>query len=251
MGTGVVDFNDGQVDGLRRIFAHAAHDERTVLSAAITGVMKRPFKARGADIAWALLQRAANIERRQAKVGPTGFRNSMPVVLHNARELADAATQRALEISKPETTAREYDLLIGLSGPPSRDEIALLEVVDKTYRMALRGHAAELRAKKTETRDPDVDFQILWWLAAGRSQRKIAAHFGIKQQLVNRIKRTRLQTIYREVIEPLMPTVSRPVPKGIKSDNPDNQFGGRIVYVSEQRNYRTIGRDRTTRNQDH
>jgi hypothetical protein len=161
---GVVEFNDGQVDSLRRIFAHAAHDERTVLSAAIYGVMKRPLAKRGDDIAWALLQRAANIDRRQAKIGPNSVRSAMPSVLHNERELQDAANQRALELADHETTSRQCDLLLGLSGPPSREEIALLDAVDKTYRMALRGHAKELKDKNTETRDPDIDYQILWHL---------------------------------------------------------------------------------------
>jgi hypothetical protein len=251
VGKAIVDLNAGQTDGLRRIFAHATHNERTVLSAAITGVMKRPFKARGDGIAWALLQRAASIERRQAKVAPTGFRNSMPAVLHNSRELHDAAMQRALEIAKPETMDHERDLLLGLSDTPSRDEIAVLEAVDKTYRAALRGHAEDLRAQGTEARDADVDFKILWQLAAGRSQRKVAADFGIKQQRVGMIKRSRLAIIFRNAIKPLMPTVSRPAPKGMESGNsvPFN-FGGREVYEGEQRNFRTYGRDRTTTNWD-
>jgi hypothetical protein len=249
---GVVEFNDGQVDSLRRIFAHAAHDERTVLSAAIYGVMKRPLAKRGDDIAWALLQRAANIDRRQAKIGPNSVRSAMPSVLHNERELQDAANQRALELADHETTSRQCDLLLGLSGPPSREEIALLDAVDKTYRMALRGHAKELKDKNTETRDSDIDYQILWHLAAGKSQRAVARQYGIKQQRIGMIKRSRLAIIYRDVIKPLMPTVSRPAPKGMGSGNsvPFN-FGGRTVYEGEQRDYRTIGRDRTTRNQDH
>jgi hypothetical protein len=68
-----MDLNEDQRDGLRRIFAHAAHDERTVMSAAIHGVTKRPLKARGVDIAWSLLQRAVNIDRRQSRVGSTGY----------------------------------------------------------------------------------------------------------------------------------------------------------------------------------
>ena len=63
------------------------------------------------------------------RVGPAGFRNSMPAVMHNSRELHDAAMQRALEIAKPETMDRERELLLGLTGPPSRDELALLEAV--------------------------------------------------------------------------------------------------------------------------
>jgi hypothetical protein len=237
MGMGVVDFNADQQDSLRRIFAHAAHDERTVMSAAIYAVMKRPIAARGTGIAWALLERAVNIDRREGRVGPVGPVSAMPAVLHNARELHDAAMQRQLEIADPKTTSREYDLLIGLSGPPSREELTLLDTVDKTFRMALRGHAADLRAKNTEARDPDIDFQILWWLAAGRSQRKIAEHFGIKQQLVNRIKRTRLQIIYREAIEPLIPTVSRPAPKGIHSGTSE-PFGGNTLYTADQPYFR-------------
>ena len=93
---GIVDLNADQEDGLRRIFAHATHDERTVLSAAITGVMKRPIAARGADIAFALLQRAVNVDKRQARVGPTGHFNSMPDVAHNERELADAEAQKLM-----------------------------------------------------------------------------------------------------------------------------------------------------------
>jgi hypothetical protein len=251
VGKAIVDLSADQTDGLQRIFAHATHNERTVLSAAITGVMKRPFKARREGIAWALLQRAANIERRQAKVGPTGFRNSMPTVLHNARELHDAAMQRALEIAKAETMDHERDLLLGLTGPPSRDEIALLEAVDKTYRAALRGHAEDLRAQGTEARDADLDLKILWQLAVGKSQRKVAADFGIKQQRVGMIKRSRLAIIYRDVIKPLMPTVSQPAPKGMGSgDSVEFNFGGRTVYEGEQRNFRTYGRDRTTTNWD-
>jgi hypothetical protein len=125
------------------------------------------------------------------------MRSAMPTVLHDERELADAASQRALELANPTTTNRDYDLLLGLSGPPSREEIALLEATDKTFRMALRGHAAELKAKNTEARDPDIDFQILWALAAGQSQREVAKRFGIKQQRVGRIKRSRLAVVLR------------------------------------------------------
>jgi hypothetical protein len=65
------------------------------------------------------------------------------------------------------------------------------------------------------------------------------------------IKRSRLAIIYRDVIKPLMPTVSRPAPKGMGSGNsvPFN-FGGREVFEGEQRNFRTYGRDRTTTNWD-
>jgi hypothetical protein len=147
-------------------------------------------------------------------------------------------------LPKP-TTDRERELLLGLTGPPSRDELALLEAVDKTYRAALCGHAKELQDKKTETRDPDIDFQILWQLAAGKSQRKVAADFGITQQRVGMIKRSRLAIIYRDVIKPLQPTVSRPAPKGMRSGYSE-PFGGNLIYVGEQRNFRTIGRDRTT-----
>jgi hypothetical protein len=237
VGKAIVDLNADQADGLRRIFAHTTHNERTVLSAAICGVTKRPFKARREGIAWALLQRAASIERRQARVGPTGFRNSMPGVLHNARELADAANQRALEIAKPETMDRERELLLGLTGPPSRDELALLEAVDRTYRAALRGHAEDLRAQRTEARDADVDFKILLELAAGKSQRKVAADFGIKQQRVGMIKRSRLAIIYRDVIKPLQPTVSRPAAKGIQSGTSE-PFGGNPVFVADQPYFR-------------
>jgi hypothetical protein len=241
---GVVDFSDVQEDGLRRICAHAAHDERTVLSAAIYGVMKRPLAKRGDDIAWALLQRAANIDRRHAKVGPNGARSAMPSVLHNERELQDAANQRALELADPKTTSRECDLLLGLSGPPSREEISLLDAVDKTYRMALRGHAKELQDQNTTARDPDVDYQILWHLAAGKSQRAVAKQYGIKQQRVGMIKRSRLAIIYRDVIKPLQPTVSRPAPKGLRSGTSE-PFGGNTIYEAEQRNFRSYGREDT------
>jgi hypothetical protein len=43
VGKSIVDLNADQMDGSRRIFAHASNDERTVLSAAIHGVMRRPF----------------------------------------------------------------------------------------------------------------------------------------------------------------------------------------------------------------
>jgi hypothetical protein len=238
VGKAIVDLNADQADGLRRMFAHADHhSERVILSAAIVGVMKRPINARGADIAFALLQRAVNIDRRQGRVGPSGHFNAMPDVAHNERELADAETQRQLERLEISKTTSRYDLLLGLTGAVSQEEFALLEAIDKTFRLALRGHAEDLRAKKTEARDPDIDFQILWWLAAGKSQRKVADHFGIKQQLVNRIKRTRLQTIYREVIEPLMPAVSRPAPKGIHSGTSE-PFGGNPVYVADQPYFR-------------
>jgi hypothetical protein len=198
---GIADLNVGQRDGLRRIMAHADHDsERVVLSAAIYGVMARPIKARGADIGFALLQRAVNIDHRQCRVGPTGYFNSMSDVVHNAQELLDAANQRALEISK---TISRNDLLLGMTGPPSREEIALLEAVDHS----------------------------------GRSQRAVAAHFGIKQQLVNRIKATRLQTIFRDAIKPLQPTISRPAPKGIISGTSE-PFGGNPVYVADQPYFR-------------
>jgi hypothetical protein len=241
---GIVDLNADKEDGLRRIFAHASHDERTVLSAAIYGVMRRPIKARGADIAWCILQRAANIDRRQAKVGPTSVRSAMPAVLHNARELADAESQRQIELTDPKTTTREYDLSLGLSGPPSREEIALLQATDKTFRAALRGHAEDLRAKKTEARDPDIDFQILWHLAAGKSQREVARQYGIKQQRVGMIKRSRLLIIYRDVIKPLQPTVSRPAPKGMRRGKSE-PFGNIAIYVAEQRNFRSYGREST------
>jgi hypothetical protein len=204
------------------------------------------LETRGADIAFAILARATNISRRQGRVGPSGYFNSMPDVVHNTQELLDAANQRRLEISK--TTSRD-DLLLGLTGTPSREEIALLEAVDHLFRLALRDHAADLRAKKTEARDADIDFQILWNLAAGKSQRAVAAHFGIKQQLVNRIKATRLQTIYRDVVKPLTPTISRPAPQGIQSGTSE-PFGGNTIYENEQRHFRSIGRDRTTQKWD-
>ena len=216
-----------------------------MLSHAVAGVMKRPFKARGANIPFRLLERAANIDRREGRIGPVGPVSAMPAVKHNARELQDAAMQRALEIAKPETTSREYDLLIGLSGPPSRDELALLDTIDRTFRAALREHAAALRAKKTETRDPDIDYQILWWLAAGRSQRKIAKHFKIKQPLVARIKRTRLQNIYAAVIDQVIPKVTRAAPAGIKDSKSTNHFGNFTAYEAEQMNYRSYGREDT------
>jgi hypothetical protein len=195
VGTVIGELNERQRDGLRQTMAHAAHDERTVLSEAIYGVMRRPIAARGADIAFALLQRCVNIDKRQSKVWPTGYINSMPEVARNERELADAEAQRQLERLEISRTATRYDLLLGLTGTVSQEEVTLLEAVDRTFRMALRDHAADLRAKKTEARDPDVDYQILWHLASGKSQRSVAAHFGIKQQLVARIKQTRLQTI--------------------------------------------------------
>jgi hypothetical protein len=141
------DLNDGQRDGLRRIMAHADHhSERAILSDAIVGVMKRPIAARGADIAFALLQRCVNIDRRQARIGPTGHFNSMPEIARNERELADAEAQRQLERLEISRTTSRYDLLLGLTGAVSREEIALLEAVDRTFRMALRDHAADLRA---------------------------------------------------------------------------------------------------------
>jgi hypothetical protein len=219
--------------------------ERRVLSHAVAGVMKRPIAARGADIPFRLLERAANIDRREGRVGPVGPVSAMPAVLHNARELQDAANQRALEIAKPETTTREYDLLIGLSGTPSRDEPTLLDTIDRTFRAALREHAVDLRAKKTETRDPDVDYQVLWWLAAGRSQRKIAQHFKIKQPLVARIKRTRLQNIYAAVIDQVIPKVTRAAPAGVRDAASSNPFGNFDVFEAEQRNYRSYGREST------
>jgi hypothetical protein len=218
--------------------------EQKVLTAAACNVMKRRFKARGAGIVMALLERAAKIDRLEGRIGPAGPICAMPVVLHNPRELADAENQRALAIADPETTSRHLDILLGLTGAPSRDELALLDAVDRTFRAALLDHAAELRAKKTEARDPDIDFQILWWITSGRTQRKIAKHFGIKQQLVDRIKRTRLQTIYR-VIEPLQPTVKRPAPGGIRDAENSYPFGNFAVFEAEQRNFRSYGREDT------
>ena len=136
-------------------------------------------------------------------------------------------------------------MLIGLSGLPSRDELALLDTIDRTFRAALREHAADLRAKKTESRDPDIDFQILWWLAAGRSQRKIAQHFKIKQALVARIKRTRLQNIYAAVIDQVIPKVTRAAPAGIRDTASSNPFGNFAAYEAEQRNFRSYGREST------
>jgi hypothetical protein len=237
VGKAIVDLNANQADGLRRMFAHATHDERTVLSEAIYGVMRRPIAARGTDIAFALLQRCVNIDRRQARTGPTGYFNSLPDVVHNERELADAEAQRQLERLEISRATSRFDLLLGLTGAVSREEIALLDAVDHTFRAALRGHADELRAKKTEARDPDVDFKILWELAAGNSQRKVAAYFGIQQQLVARIKQTRLKTIYRDVIEPLKPTISRPAPAGIHSGTSE-PFGGNPIYVADQPYFR-------------
>ena len=238
VGKAIVDLNAGQQDGLRRMFAHATHDERTILSEAIYGVMRRPIAARNSDIAFALLQRCVNIDRRQARIGPTGHFNSMLEIARNERELADAEAQRQLERLEISRAASRYDLLLGLTGAVSREEIALLETVDRTFRKALRDHAADLRSKRTEARDSDIDFQILWQLAAGESQRKVAAHFGIVQQLVTRIKETRLKTIYRAVIEPLKPTVSRPAPKGIHSGTTSEPFGGNAVYVADQPYFR-------------
>ena len=107
-----------------------------------------------------------------------------------------------------------------------------------TFRAALRGHAEDLRAQKTEARDPDIDFKILWQLAAGKSQRKVAADFGIKQQRVGMIKRSSLVSIiYRDVIKPLQLTVSRPAPKGIQSGTSE-PFGGNPVYVADQPYFR-------------
>jgi hypothetical protein len=220
--------------------------DRRVLSHAVAGCMKKPIAARGADIAFALLQRCANIDRRQARVGPTGHFNSMPDVVHDERELADAEAQRQLERLEISKATSRYDLLLGLTGAVSQEEIALLEAVDKTYRAALRGHAADLRSKGTEARDPDIDFQILWWLAAGRSQRKIAKHFKIAQPLVARIKRTRLQNIYAAVIDQIIPKmVTRPAPNGIRDPASSNPFGNFAVMESEQRNYRSYGREST------
>jgi hypothetical protein len=193
-----------------------------------------------------LLQRAVNVDKRQARVGPTGHFNSMPDVARNERELADAKAQRQLERLEISRASSRYDLLLGLTGAVSQEEVALFEAIDRLFRKALRDHAADLRAKKTEARDADIDFQILWNLAAGKSQRAVAAHFGIKQQLVNRIKQTRLQTIYADVIKPLTPTISRPAPQGLTSGTSE-PFGGNTIYVSEQRNFRSMGRDRTTR----
>jgi hypothetical protein len=207
------------------------------LSEAIYGVMRRPIAANNSDIAFALLQRCVNIDRRQARIGPTGHFNSMPEIARNERELADAEAQRQLERLEISRATSRYDLLLGLTGAVSREEIALLDAVDRTFRMALRDHAADLRAKKTEARDPDVDYQILWHLAAGNSQRKVAAYFVIQQQLVARIKQTRLKTIYRDVIEPLKPAVSRPAPAGIHSGTSE-PFGGNAVYVADQPYFR-------------
>jgi hypothetical protein len=219
--------------------------DRRVLSHAVAGVMKRPIAARGPGVAFALLQRAVNIDRRQARVGPDGYRNAMPDVLHNERELADQEAQRLkerLEISKVTT---RYDLLLGLTGSVSQEEIALLDTVDRTFRAALREHAADLRAQGTTTRDPHVDFQVLWWLAAGRSQRKIAQHFKIAQPLVARIKRTRLQNIYAAVIDQVIPKVTKAAPAGIRDAASANPFGNFDVFEAEQRNFRSYGREST------
>lgn len=221
-------------------------DDKRTLSHAVAAVMKRPIKAPGSDIPFALLQRAVNIDRRQSKVGPAGYRNSMPTIVHSEREIYDAEVQRQIHAAEPDTTTHEYELLIGLSGTPSREEVALLEAVDRTFRKALTKHSDDLRERKTETRDPIIDYQILWQLAAGLSQRHVAKRFGIKQPLVARIKRERLVVIYREVIEQVRPKVSRAAPAGIRDSNGSSDgFDNYTIFVAEQRNLRSYGREST------
>jgi hypothetical protein len=158
---------------------------------------------RGNDVAWALLRLAVDIDNREKRLGPNGFRNSMPAFARSREELSDAYAQRLIDIAEGAKFTCE----------PSGPELDLLAAIDKVFRGALRDHAVKMQDAGKVTRGPNADFQMLWDLASGKSQRTVARELGISQPRVAHIKRTHLATIWRAIRPPM---IARPAPGGFK-----------------------------------
>ena len=134
----------------------------------------------------------------------------MPTVIHTTEERREALAQRQLEIEKGDDPEDVFGYR-----PPSTGELTVLATVDSAFRETLW----ECRCGKGEGcgyvcgAKPDRDWQIIWRLASGKSQRKVAAEFGIKQPTLAYIKERSIHLIWK-AIKPLV-TKRRARPAGI------------------------------------
>jgi hypothetical protein len=181
----------------------SAADELRLRSAAI-GVMKKPLRARGVQIVEEMIRLAVNIDRRERRVLPSGYLNGWPDIARTVEEEREAWLQRAAEMDEARKPGGDYEAVIGVSSRPGGGELGFLDTVDRTFREALRGYAKEVVREGNPRRDPDVDFKMLWRLAEGIPQRKVAKEFGLTQPRLAAIKRTRTATIFHDLIEPLI-----------------------------------------------
>jgi hypothetical protein len=178
-------------------------DELRLRSAAI-GVMKKPLRARGVVIVEELLKLAVNIDRRERRVLPAGYLNGWPEIGRTIEEEREAWLQRAAEMDEARARGDGYEAAIGVSNRPGTAELGFLDTVDRTFRAALRGYADEVARAGNPRRDPDLDFKLLWRIAGGIPQRKVAKEYGLTQPRLAAIKRTRTATIFHDLIEPLI-----------------------------------------------
>jgi hypothetical protein len=178
-------------------------DELRLRSAAI-GVMKKPLRARGVQIVEELLKLAVNIDRRERGVLPAGYLNGWPDIKRTVEEERQDWLQRAAEMDEARKHGGDYEAVIGVGNRPSSAELGFLDTVDRTFRDALRGYAKEVVREGNPRRDPDLDFKLLWRVAQGVPQRKVAKEFRLTQPRLAAIKRTRTATIFHDLIEPLI-----------------------------------------------